>query len=113
MNYGGALEGHFPDNRYRRKPILKDGLQLELPIAVIVEKNKVSTSVFSRMKAFVDEYHVELEKMTVSSAQFEAKERMADDDLDEYGPDDENTVEVEQQNHLSNTGEDNIVIIEE
>ena len=33
--------------------------------------------------------------MTVSSAQYEAKERMAYDDLDEYGPEEENTVELE------------------
>ena len=42
------------------------------------------------MKEFVDEYFIELEKMTASSAQFEAKERMADDDLDEYGPEEGN-----------------------
>ena len=38
---------------------------------------------------------------------------MADDDLDEYGPEEENTVELEQQNLPSDTGEDNIIIIEE
>ena len=44
---------------------------------------------FCRMKEFVDEHRIEPEKMIlmiVSSAQFEAKERMADVDLDEYGP---------------------------
>ena len=66
------------------------------------------------MKELVDEYHIELEMMTVSSAQFEAKERMADDDnLDEYGLEEENTVELEQQNLSADTGEDNIVIVEE
>ena len=35
------------------------------------------------MKELVDEYYIELEKMTASSAQFETKERLADDDLDE------------------------------
>ena len=33
------------------------------------------------MKELVDKYYIEPEMMTVSSAQFEAKERMADDDL--------------------------------
>ena len=58
-------------------------------------------------------YFIEVEKMTVSSAQFEAKERMAYDGLDEYGPAEENTVELEQQDLPSDTGEDNIIIIEE
>ena len=56
---------------------------------------------------------IELEKMTVSSAQFKAKERMADDVLDEYGPEEEKTVELKQQNLSSDTGEDNVIIIEE
>ena len=51
--------------------------------------------------------------MTVSTAQFEAKEIMADDDLDEYGPEEEKTVELEPQNVPSDTGEDNVIIIEE
>ena len=38
---------------------------------------------------------------------------MADDDLDEYGLEEENTVELEQQNLPSDTGEDNVIIIEE
>ena len=38
---------------------------------------------------------------------------MADDDLDEYGPEDENTVELEQQDLLSDKGENNIIVIEE
>ena len=38
---------------------------------------------------------------------------MAYDDLDEYGPEEENMVELEQQNLPSDTGEDNIIIIEE
>ena len=37
------------------------------------------------MKELVDKYYIEPEMMTVSSAQFEAKERMADDDLGKYG----------------------------
>ena len=51
--------------------------------------------------------------MTVSSAQFEAKEKMADDDLDEYGPEEENTVELKQHNLPSNTGEGNFIMTEE
>ena len=35
--------------------------------------------------------------MTVSSAQSEAKERMADDGLDEYGRKEENTVKLERK----------------
>ena len=78
------------------------------------------------MKEFVDLYYIELEEMTVSSAQFEAKERMADDgdddnddndddddDLDECGPEEEKMVELEQQNLPSDTGEGNIIRIEE
>ena len=38
---------------------------------------------------------------------------MADDDFDEYGHEEGNTVELEQQNLPSETGEDNIIIIEE
>ena len=51
--------------------------------------------------------------MIVASAQCEAKERMADDDSGEYGPKVENTVELEQQNLPSDTGEDDIIVIEE
>ena len=47
--------------------------------------------------------------MTVSSAKFEAKERMAYDDLDEYGPEEEHMVELEQKNLPPDTGEDNII----
>ena len=65
------------------------------------------------MKEFVDECYIEPEKMTVSSAQFEVKERMAEDDLDEYGPEKENTLELKQPNLLSDTGDDNIITIEE
>ena len=46
------------------------------------------------MKEFVNEFYIEVE-MTVSSAQYEAKERVAYDDLVEYGPEEENTVELE------------------
>ena len=68
-------------------------------------------SFFTRMKEFVDEYYIEPEKMTVPSAQFETKARMAEDDLGYY--EQENTVELEQQSHPSDTGEDNIIVIEE
>ena len=51
--------------------------------------------------------------MTVSSVEFEAEERMADDDLNEYNPEEANTVELEQQKHLTATGEDNIIVTEE
>ena len=43
--------------------------------------------------------------MTASSAQFEAKERMADDDLDEYDPEEGNIVELEQQSLSLDTGQ--------
>ena len=65
------------------------------------------------MKEFIDGYYIEQEKMTASFAQFEAKERMADDDLDEYGLEEENTVELGQENLPSDTGEHNITIIKE
>ena len=57
-----ALEGRvrFLDNKYRRSPILKGGL--ELPICQV--KYGTNISFFSRRKEFVDEYYVELEKMT-------------------------------------------------
>ena len=71
---------------------------------------------------------MELENIKVSSAQFEAKENVADDDddddhddddddhdddLDECGPEEEKMVELEQQNLPSDTGEGYIIIIEE
>ena len=90
LNNRGALEGRVLDNMYRRSPILEGGL--ELLIAQIVGTN---ISPFSRMKEFVGEYYIEVEKMTVSSAQYEATDRMAYDDLDEYGPEEENTLELE------------------
>ena len=65
------------------------------------------------MKEFVGEYYIEVEKMTLSSAQYEAKERMAYDYLDEYGPEEENTVVQEQKYLPSDTAEGNIIIIEE
>ena len=68
-------------------------------------------SAFSQMKDFVEEYYVKPEKMTVSSAQSETEE--VDDELNEYDLEEENTVELEQQNHPLDTGEDNISVIEE
>ena len=92
LNNRGALEGRVLDNKYRRSPIHKG--EHELPIAQIVGTN---ISLFSRMKEFVDEYYIEVEKMTVSSGQYEVRERMAYDDLDEYDHEEENTVELELQ----------------
>ena len=48
----------------------------------------------------------------VSSNQTEAEERLAADDLDEYGPEEENTLEMEEQNHPSGIGEDNIIVMD-
>ena len=84
LNYRGLLEGRVRDNKYIRLPIPKGGL--EIPIVLIVN---------------------------VSSDQTEAKERLAADDLDEYGPEEENTLEMEEQNHPSEIGEDNIIVIED
>ena len=90
MDNRGALERRVLDNKYKRSPILKS--EHELPIAQIVGSN---ISLFSRMKELVDECYIVVEKMAVSSAQYEVKERMAYDDLDEYGHEEENTVEPE------------------
>ena len=38
---------------------------------------------------------------------------MVGDDLNEYGSEEENTVELEQQNLPSDTGEDNTIVMEE
>ena len=111
LNYGGALEGRVRDSKFRRSPIPKGGL--EIPIVLIVWKDKASTSVFSRMKDFVEEYYIEPDKMTVSAAQSEAEERVADDDLDEYCPEEENATGPVQQNHPTDAGEDNIIVIED
>ena len=114
FNYGGALEGqvclqNYRDNKYRRSPIPKGGL--EIPIVLIVNKDKAPSSVFNRMKEYLQDYYIVPEKMIVSSAQTEAEERLAADGLDEYGPEEENTLEMEEQNHPSDIGEDNIIVI--
>eukprot|EP00795_Rhopilema_esculentum_P005392 gene5392-biopygen401 len=72
-------------------------------------------SVFLNRKEFlpVCELEVYEEKMIVSSDQTEAEERLAADDLDEYGPEDENTLEMEEENHPTDIGEDNIIVIED
>ena len=49
----------------------------------------------------------------VSSDQTKAEERLAADDLDEYGPEEEKTLEMEEQNHPSDIGGDNIIVIED
>ena len=72
LNNRGALECCVLDNQYRRSPILEG--EHELPIAQIFDTN---ISLFSQMKEFVDEYYIEVEKMTVSAAQYKAKEKMA------------------------------------
>ena len=71
------------------------------------------SSVFNRMKEYLHDYYIEPEKMIVSSDQTEAEERLAADDLDEYGPEEENTLEMEEQNHPSEIGEDNIIVIKD
>ena len=63
------------------------------------------------MKEYLQDYYLP-EKM-VSSGQTEAEERLAADDLDEYGPEEENTLEMEEQNHPSDIGGDNIIVIED
>ena len=49
----------------------------------------------------------------VSSDQTEVEERLAADDLEEYGPEEEHTFKMEEQNHPSDIGEDNIIVIED
>ena len=65
------------------------------------------------MKDFVEEYYIEPDKMTVSAAQSEAEERVADDDLGEHCPEEENATEPVQQNHPTDAGENNIIVIED
>ena len=65
------------------------------------------------MKEFAGEYYIEPENMIVSSAQFEAEERMDEDDLDECSPEEDSLVEPGPQTHSSDTGEDSVVVIEE
>ena len=109
--YGGAPEGRVRDSKFRRSPIPKGGL--EIPIVLIVWKDKASTSVFSRMIDFVEEYYIEPDKMTESPAQSEAEERVADDDLGEYCPEEENATELVQQNHPTHAREDKIIVVED
>ena len=65
------------------------------------------------MKEYLHDYYIEPEKMILSSDQTEAEERLAADDLEEYGPEEENTLEMEEQNHPSDIGEDNIIVIKD
>ena len=51
--------------------------------------------------------------MKVSFAHVEAEKNMADNELEKYGLEEENAVQLEQRNHASDTGEDNIIAIEE
>ena len=51
LNCGGVLEGRVRDNNYRRSPIPKGGL--EIPIVLIVNKDKAPSSVFNRMKEYL------------------------------------------------------------
>ena len=55
LNYRGALEGRVRDNKYRRSPIPKGGL--EISIVLIVNKDKTPSSVFDRMKEYLQDYY--------------------------------------------------------
>ena len=66
------------------------------------------------MKEFVEEYYIQPEKMTTSSVQSKTEDRKNSWWwFDEYSPQEEDTVQLEQQNHPSDTGEDNIIVIQE
>ena len=55
LNYRGPLEGRVRDNKYRRSPIPKGGLKI--PIVLIVNKDKAPSSVFDRMKEYLQDYY--------------------------------------------------------
>ena len=99
LNYGGALEGRGRNRKYRRLPIPKSGL--EIPIVLIIKNENAPTSVFNRMRGFVEEYCIEPEKISVSSAQSESEEIMADDDLEAFVAEQTNGLEVGEENVLS------------
>ena len=58
------------------------------------------------MKELVEEYYTEPEKITVSSAQSEAKERKVDDNVDEYGREESATNDKDETESLDTSDED-------
>ena len=111
LNYGGALEGLVRDRKYQRSPIPKGGL--EITIVLIIKKENAPTSVFNCMIGFVKEYYIEPEQISVSSAQSEAEERMANNDLEEFVPGETNGFKVGEENILSDQGERDIIVVED
>ena len=103
VNYGGKLEGRVRDTKYRRSPIPSGGL--EIPITLLVMKCRASLAVFDKMNELVTEYYIEPELIKKSNFQTECEDRGDEEDLDEFGPEDEVDV-VEQQT------DDNVILLD-
>ena len=72
---------------YRRSTFQKGGL--EIPITMLVKRHKASSVVFNKIKELVFEYYTEPENVKKSKVQSEMEERYANDDLEEFGPSDD------------------------
>ena len=53
---------------------------------MLVKRHKASPAVFNKMKELVFEYYTEPENVKKSKVQSEMEERYANDDLEEFGP---------------------------
>ena len=94
LNYGGSLHARVRDTQHRRSPIPKGGL--EIPILLIIKKNEADSRVFEKMKELIEEYYMEPEKIAKTASQQEIETRDEEIDLDEYGPVEDETGNVEE-----------------
>ena len=94
LNYGGSLQARVRDTHHRRSPIPKGGL--EIPILLIIKKNAADFHVFEKMKELVEEYYMEPEKIAKTASQQEIETRDEQIDLDDYGPEEDETGNVEE-----------------
>ena len=56
---------------------------------MLLKRHKASPAVFNKMKELVFEYYIEPENVKKSKVQSEMEERYANDDLEEFGPSDD------------------------
>jgi hypothetical protein len=61
INYGGKLEAHVRNTKYRPSPIPSGGL--EIPILLVVKKGTSTSSVFQKMENFIKLYYLEPDKI--------------------------------------------------
>ena len=79
--------------RYRRSPIPRGGLEIE--ITMLVNKLKASPAVFNKMKELISGHYKEPENTKKSKVQSELQERCSSEDLEDFGP----AVDVEASQH--------------